>query len=74
MYWPDMTFDHRVDSTAEYALLIPKDEIQKVKHIAQNPDLLVKIFQKVFSQYDNSKGKMKIREGREYIKLSDIPA
>jgi len=74
MYWPDNTHDPRIGCVVEYALLIPSDEIaDKVPKISENPELLIRVFQKVFYHYyDNSKGHLQIYDGPSAVNLKDL--
>ncbi|MFZ5955642.1 MAG: hypothetical protein ACOYT4_04400 [Nanoarchaeota archaeon] len=61
LYYPENNLDNRPGCFTSYALLIPKDKISKARIISQNPDSLIKLFQKIFPQYDNGKERLKIR-------------
>jgi len=55
----DRQGDTRYDSHTDYHILIPDEDVNKYSTtIKQHPELLIKVFQNVFPEYDRSKGKL----------------
>lgn len=59
MFFKDNTYDPRPDTFVVYFLLIPKDDVVRIKPaIEKGPSIIVEVFEKVAGNYDNSKGKL----------------
>ena len=60
---PDFTYEHRDGGGIAYVLIIPADNIKMVlPPIRKNPDLMRQLFLKHFSKFDNSKGKLIVKD------------
>jgi hypothetical protein len=71
LMFKDRKGDHRGGSHTDYILFVPESEISAIKPaIISNPDILIKVFQKVFPEYDRSNGTLRIDDSKPYFEKS----
>jgi len=67
----DQTHDSR-PCPVSYALIVPAEKKELIKAIAQNPEVLIEVYRRVFKGFDNSQGKLRILEGPENRRFKDV--
>jgi hypothetical protein len=63
----DRRGDKRGGSHTDYLLIIPESKAEVITAIKSDPSLLIKIFQKVFPNYDRSNGTLRMHETKSYL-------
>ena len=59
--------DERGGCHTDYGLFIPKNKVKEIVPVIENrPEILIKLFQKIYPKYDQSNGKLRI--DTEYLK------
>jgi hypothetical protein len=72
LIFADYAGDKRPGSHTDYTLLILQSEIERIKTVIQaNPEVLIKVFQRVFPNYDRSKGKLEMHKDNIYFEYND---